>query len=190
MGIATVALALVPAVSQASTWQIDPDNSHVGFSAKHMLVSTVRGGFAKYSGTLELDDNDLTKSSISVTIDAASIATNVAKRDEHLRSADFLDVAKFPQITFKSTSIKKAGAGYKVTGDLTMRGVTKPVTLDVTDVSPVVANPWGGMNRGFSATGRINRMDFGVSWNTTVGKTGLLVGQEVTIDIEVEAKKK
>ena len=188
-----VALALslfAPAFSHAAAWTIDASHSHVGFAVKHLTVSTVRGEFGKLSGTLDLNDADLTKSTISVAIEAASIDTREPKRDDHLRSPDFFDTAKHPQITFKSTSITKTGTGYTVAGNLTLRGVTKPVTLDVTNASPEVATPWGHSVRGFSATTKINRKDFGVNWNSTLGKTGLVVGEEVTITLEIEANNK
>jgi polyisoprenoid-binding protein YceI len=192
MRFAAIALSLcAPSLSQAGVWTIDASHTHVGFAVKHLSVSTVRGEFGKVSGTLDLNDADPTKSTISVTIETASIDTREPKRDDHLRSADFFDAAKYPQITFKSTGITKAGAGYKVAGTLTMRGVTKPVTLDVSTVSPEVATTWGHSVRGFSATAKINRKDFGVNWNSPIGKTGgLVVGEEVTITLDVEATNK
>ncbi|HEX5657834.1 MAG TPA: YceI family protein, partial [Polyangiales bacterium] len=139
----TLATSLLAASAFAETteWTLDPTHSHVGFSVAHLVVSEVEGTFKKWSGKALLDEADLTKSTVEFTAEVASIDTDEAKRDEHLKSAEFFDAAKFPQLTFKSTKIAKAGKGYKVTGDLTIHGVTKPVTLDAT-VSQAVKNPW------------------------------------------------
>jgi len=191
MRFAAITLALAtPSLAQAAAWEIDPPDSYVAFSAKHLMVSTVRGEFTKVSGTFDLDDKDLTKSSIGVTIDVASIDTREAKRDGHLRSPDFFDVANHPSITFQSKSIKKSGKGYKIAGDLTVRGVTKPVTLDVTSASAEMTDPWGGVRRAFSAKVSIKRSDFGMSWNKTLDKGGVLVSDEIAIQIELTLLKK
>ncbi len=154
-----------------------------------MMVSNVEGRFHDVKAAVDLDEKDLTKSTIEVTIAANSIDTEQADRDKHLKSPDFFDVAKFPSISFKSTKLIKAGKGkYKVTGDLTIRGIAKPVTLDVT-ISEPVANPWGKTIRGIEATGKISRHDFGIDWNKTLDKGGLLVGDEVKLDIQGELSK-
>jgi polyisoprenoid-binding protein YceI len=178
-------------VARASDWEVDSAHSTAGFAVKHMMVSTVRGGFEKVTGTIVLDDKDPTKSEIDVTIDANTINTRDSKRDTHLKSPDFFDVAKFPTIRWKSTKIEKAGGGkLKATGDLTMHGVTKPVTLLVETLTPPVKTPWGKMVRGVSATGKLNRKDFGLNWNKALETGGVLVGEEVQlqIDAEIDAK--
>ncbi len=179
------------ASAQAGEWTIDPSHSTAQFSVRHMMVTDVKGTFEKVSGTVNLDEKDLTKSSVEVTIDTSSINTRDAKRDEHLKSPDFFDAAKHPKITFKSTSIKKVGKGtYKVAGDLTMRGVTKPITLDVIGPSAAVKNPWGTNVRGVSAMGKVNRKDFGLNWNKALEAGGVLVGDEVKLQIDAELLEK
>jgi polyisoprenoid-binding protein YceI len=169
------------------TWQIDASHSHVGFSVKHMMIATVRGTFNAYSGTLELDAQDLTKSKIAGEIDVASIDTREAKRDEHLRSADFFDAANHPKILFQSTKIEHVdGNEYKVTGDITIRGVTKEIVLDA-EYAGVHKDPWGGTRTGFTVTGSLNRKDFGLSWNAALETGGVLVGDKIKLELEVEA---
>jgi polyisoprenoid-binding protein YceI len=184
-----VALALPSAALAAPTnWSIDPSHSSTGFAVKHLVVSTVRGQFTKTGGTLRLDDADLARSSVEATIDAASIDTREPKRDEHLRSPDFFDTAKYPTITFKSTKVARAGKGQlRVTGDLTLHGVTKPVTLDVA-ASAEVKGMFGETRRGFSGTVKINRKDFGLTWGKVL-EAGPVVGDEVTITLDIEAVK-
>jgi polyisoprenoid-binding protein YceI len=179
------ALVAAPAFAESTEWTIDSAHSRFGFSAPHMVVSEVDGSFRSATGKVLLDEADLTKSSVEITIDANSIDTDNADRDKHLKSPDFLDTAKFPQITFKSTSIKKAGKAYKVTGDLTIHGVTKPVTLEV-ELSNAVANPWGKQVRAVKVKGKLDRQDFGLTWNKTLDKGGLLVGNEITLEIKLE----
>jgi len=191
--LALIPLSLAPA-ARATEWTLDAEHTEIGFSVRHMMVSDVRGAFDKYSGTLNVDDKDLTKSSVSVDIDVASINTKVAKRDGHLKSPEFFDAAKFPKASFKSTKIEKGAKAntFKVTGDLTMRGVTKPVVLDV-ELSDEWADPkeWGGrIHRGIKATGKINRLDYGLSWQKTLDKGGVVVGDEVTLLISAEVIKK
>jgi len=148
------------------------------------------GSLDKVAGTVNLDDKTPTKSTIELTIDASTIDTHEPKRDGHLKSPDFFDVAKYPTITFKSTKIEKSGKGkFKVTGDLTMHGVTKPVTLMVEGPSPAVKNPFGGMSSGASASGKINRKDWGLTWNVALETGGLLVSEEVKLALEVEVIK-
>jgi len=179
----------VPALSQAATWEIDPAHSSIGFAVKHMMVSTVRGEFGKFSGTVNLEP-DLTRSSVEVTIDVASVDTRDAKRDGHLQSPDFFDAARFPTATFKSTSVEKTATGLKVVGKLTMKGVTKAVTLEVKGPSEEARSPFGSTVRGASATAVINRKDFGVSWNKTLDTGGMLVGEEVVLSLDVELVRK
>jgi polyisoprenoid-binding protein YceI len=167
---------------------VDPVHSHVGFSVRHMMVTTVRGKFTAYRGTLDLDAADFTRSRIEGEIDVASIDTGNPDRDNHLRSADFFDVATHPKITFKSTSITRDGDGYKVTGDLSIRGQTHPVTLDVENAG-TSKNPWGQVVTGVSATGSINRKDFGLVWNAVLETGGVAVSDKVKIEIEVQAKE-
>lgn len=189
---ALAALFLVPtlALGQVSTWAFDPAHSHASFVVSHMVVAKVRGEFGKMTGTLTLDEKDITRSKVEATIDATTIDTREPKRDEHLRSPDFFDVAKYPTITFRSTKVERAGKDrLKVTGDLTMRGVTKPVTLDVTGPTDTIRDPWGNVKRGASATTKLNRQDFGVSWSRTLDSGGLVVGNEVNVEIELELVK-
>lgn len=174
--------------AEPAEWAIDGSHSRVGFSVPHMVVSEVDGRFKSVTGKVVLDDADLTKSTVQIEIDANSIDTEDQKRDEHLKSPDFFDTAKNPKITFKSTSIKKAGKAFKVTGDLTMRGVTKPVTLDV-ELSKEVKNPWGKLVRGVKVKGKLNRQDFGIAWNKSLDVGGVVVGDEVTLNIQLELNK-
>jgi polyisoprenoid-binding protein YceI len=192
IALIALALALSP-VARAADWNIDAAHSEVGFSVRHMMVTDVKGTFDKFTGTIAVDDADMTKATIAIDIDAASANTKNQKRDEHLKGADFFDVAKTPKITFKSTKVEKGAAAgtFKVTGDLTMRGVTKPVTLDVT-VSEPVSEPkeWGGnTRRGVSASAKISRKDWGINWQTKLDKGGVVVGEEVTLAISVELIK-
>jgi polyisoprenoid-binding protein YceI len=187
---AVVALVLLPGLAAAapSAFKIDASHSSVGFSVRHLVISQTRGQFTNVAGTVAIDDADLTKSTVEATIDVASIDTQVADRDAHLKSPDFFDVAKYPTITFKSTKVAKAGKGaLKVTGDLTLHGVTKPVTLDVT-TTPEVKGMYGETRRGISATTKISRKDFGLTWNKVV-EAGPAVGDEVTIALDLEAVK-
>lgn len=189
--IFTAALLLVlPSLSFASSWNIDSSHSNVGFKVRHLMVSNVKGVFGKVGGVVNVDDQDITRSTANVTIDTTSIDTGVAKRDAHLKSADFLDVAKFPTMTFVSTKVVKNGEGrLKVTGDLTLHGVTRSVVLDVEGPSPVAKDPMGNLRRGASAETKINRKDFGLIWNKAMEAGGVLVGDDVNISIEVEVIK-
>jgi polyisoprenoid-binding protein YceI len=182
---ALATLTALPAL--AADYDLDPSHSSAQFSVRHMMVSTVRGQFDKVTGTATLDDKDLTKSKVNVTIDAASIDTREPKRDEHLRSPDFFDIKKFPTLTFASTKVEKAAGGkYLVTGDLTMRGVTKAVTLTVDAPTAAVKGPWGKSARGIYATGKLNRKDFGLNWNKALEAGGVLVSDEVQLTIDAE----
>lgn len=171
-----------------SKWDFDLVHSSVNFHVRHLMVSKVHGRFTKWDGVLELDDADLTRSRLDVTIDASSIETKEEKRDVHLRSADFLDVENHPAITFKSRSIERDGDGYIVTGDITIRGVTKEVKLEV-EGGEQVKDPWGGTRTGFSAKAKLNRKDFGLTWNVALEAGGFVVGDKLEITIEIEAIK-
>jgi polyisoprenoid-binding protein YceI len=152
-----------------------------------MMISTVRGAFEKVTGTVALDERDPTRSVVDVAIDAARITSREPKRDAHLRSADFLDVENHPTITFHSTAIAKDGKDrYRVTGDLTIRGVTRSVTLDVNGPTPPQTAPWGVVARGVSASGKLNRKDWGLNWNAVIETGGFVVGDEVQLELEVE----
>jgi polyisoprenoid-binding protein YceI len=170
-------------------WDIDVGHSAIHFWVRHMVISKVHGRFAKWSGALQLDPKDLSSSSVDVTIEAASIDTQVADRDAHLKSADFLDVAKFPQLTYRSKRIEKAGDGYRVTGDLTLHGVTREVTLEA-EFAGTGKDPWGNERAGFSAKTALERKDFGLVWNAALEAGGVLVGDKVEITIELEGVKK
>lgn len=187
----TMLLFSLPALAGAAPWVIDPEHSNVQFKVRHLMVSNVKGGFDRFSGMLDIDDKDLTRSKVDVTIEAASINTGVVKRDDHLRSPDFLDVTKFPNLTFVSKKIEKNGMErLKVTGNLTIHGVTREVVLDVDGPTAAVKDPWGNMKRGATATTKINRKDFGLTWNKALEAGGVVVGDDVVITLEVELLKK
>ena len=187
-----LALALlVAAPARAATWEIDPAHTAIQFSVRHMMVSNVRGHFGKFSGHVEGDESAPTKARIEATIETASIDTGNAKRDDHLRSPDFLDAAKFPTITFKSTKIEQTDAStWKVTGDLTLHGVTRAVVLDLADVTKPIKDPMGAQRAGGAVRTTINRQDFGISFNKTLDGGGVMVGNEITITIDVEVTRK
>ncbi len=174
-----------------TNWTVDKSHASVGFSVEHLVVSETEGKFRKFDGTLvQANATDFADAKVNVTIDAASIDTDDEKRDGHLKSAEFFDVAKFPTITFVSTSFKKINdKNYKLTGNLTLHGVTKVVVLDVT-YKGTAKDPWGNTHAGFKATGKINRKDFGLTWNAALESGGLVVGEEVTIAINLEFLKK
>ena len=178
--------ALKPEPS-TTTWNIDPVHSTAQFKVRHMMISHVRGEFTAVKGTLQLDSSDVTKSSIDVVIDATSINTREPQRDAHLTSADFLDVEKFPTLTFKSTGVaRKLGEDLLVDGDLTIHGVTRKVTLDIEAPSEPQKDPWGNLRIGLSGTTKISRKDYGLHWNSALEAGGLLVGEEVTITLDVQ----
>jgi polyisoprenoid-binding protein YceI len=171
------------------TWNLDPSHSRIAFQVRHMVFAKVHGAFTSFSASLELDENDLTRSKLDVAIDAASIATNEEKRDLHLKSADFLDAEKFPKLLYKSKRIEKEGATYyRVVGDLTIHGITKEVPLAV-EFGGKGKDPWGNERMGFSAKAQINRTDFGLTWNQALEAGGLLVGEKVDIGIDLEVVK-
>lgn len=167
-------------------WQIDSAHTEVLFSARHMMISKVRGAFETVNGTVNFDPNNLTTGSVEVTIDAGSINTRNEQRDGHLKSPDFLNTEAFPSITFKSTAAELSSPSTgKLIGDLTICGVTQPVTLDV-EYAGTAQSPWGLTSAGFSAHTKINRKDFGLTWNQALETGGVLVGEEINIDVEVE----
>ena len=170
-------------------WNIDPSHSAIAFAIRHMVVSKTRGRFTKWSGELQFDADQPRASSVQVTIDPASIDTADAQRDAHLRSADFLDVEKFPTASFRSTKVEEVESGvYRVIGDLTVHGVTKPVVLEVT-YEGTGKDPWGGERAGFSGSTSIDRKDFGLRWNQALETGGVLVGDKVELMLEIEAVK-
>jgi polyisoprenoid-binding protein YceI len=169
-------------------WEFDHAHSRIDFTVRHMLVSKVRGTFTKWTGSIELDEQDLSRSRVAVEIDVASVDTHEPQRDAHLRSGDFFEVDKHPLITFRSTRVEPKGADHlAVTGDISIRGVTRDVVLDVERGGIVAKDPWGKRRAGFTATAKINRKDFGVNFNQTLDQGGLALGEEVAITIEIEA---
>jgi polyisoprenoid-binding protein YceI len=173
-----------------TTWSIDPTHSVAEFKVKHMMISNVKGRFPKVSGTLTRNEADLGNSRVEASIDASSLETHDAQRDAHLKSADFFEVAKFPTLSFKSTRIRLVRDGeLAVEGDLTIRGVTRPVVFSVEGPTPPAKDPWGNTRIAVSATTKINRKDFGLTWNTALETGGILVGDEVTITLDVQFVK-
>jgi polyisoprenoid-binding protein YceI len=176
-------------MNTTTTWNIDAAHTVAEFKVKHLMIANVKGQFSTISGKLELDEADVTKSRISVDIDAASISTRDAQRDGHLKSADFFDVENFPHLTFTSTTVKPSADGLAVDGDLTIHGVTKKATFDVEGPTPPAKDPWGGTRIAATATTKINRKDFGLTWNAALETGGILVGDDVTITLDVELLK-
>jgi len=181
---------LVSSVSFAGAWVFDDAHSAADFSIRHMMVSNVKGQIGGLKGTIDIDDKDLTKSKVDVSLDVTTIDTRNGKRDEHLKSPDFFDVQKFPQMHFVGKKIEKAGKGLKVTGDLTMKGVTKSTVLMVDGPTSPVKDPWGKMKRGFTAQATINRKDFGLTWNKALDGGGVVLGEDVKVAIEAEMEEK
>lgn len=175
-------------VGAKTAWKLDPTHTIVEFSAKHLMITTVKGRITDIEGTIYADEANPQDSSVEVTLNAASIDTRTEQRDNHLRSADFLDVEKFPTIKFRSTRIEGDRDEFKLFGDLTIRGVTKEVVLNVTREGQT-KDPWGGERVGFSASGKIDRRDFGLTWNQLLETGGLTVGNDIKLVIEVEAVK-
>ncbi|MDX1492845.1 MAG: YceI family protein [Longimicrobiales bacterium] len=173
----------------ANLWKIDPAHTQIEFSVKHMMFTTVRGQFGEFEGAVELDTDNPAESSVSVTIDASSIDTGVSDRDEHLRSGDFFDVENHPEISFTSKRVSgpiEEGGDFEIVGDLTIRGVTKEVTLDAT-FDGTGTDPWGGTRAGFGAETKIDRRDFDLTWNQALETGGVLVGHDVKISLQVQA---
>ena len=170
-----------------TTWKADPIHSSAQFKVKHMMISNVKGEFGAITGSLQFDSNDPTKSKVEASIDAATITTGDTQRDAHLKSPDFFDAEKFPTLAFQSTSVSKNGKDeLTVAGDLTIHGVTRPVVFVVEGPSEPAKDPWGNTRIGLAATTRINRKDFGLTWNAALETGGILVGEEVTINLEVQ----
>ena len=190
--LATMALGLSLAASAASSaWQIDPQHSSAQFAVRHLGLSTVRGAFSELSGTVLLDDQDISKSSVEVTIDVNTVDTREPDRDKDLRSERFFDVTHFPTMTFKSKKVEQVAPGkLRVTGDLTIHGTTKEVVLDVDGLTAPVKDPWGNQRVAASATTKINRQDYGVKWNAKLDNGGVVVGDDVNITIDVELIQK
>ncbi|MDB4910618.1 MAG: YceI family protein [Gemmatimonadetes bacterium] len=181
-------MATTQAPATSSTWKIDPSHSNVEFAVKHLMISTVKGHFADVEGEIVIANGDPSRSSVSATLKAASIDTRTGQRDDHLRSADFLDAANFPEITFKSTRIAGDDSEFKVIGNLTIRGVTREITLEATNEGSG-KDPWGGERIGFSAKTKLDRRDFGLTWNQAIESGGVVVGHELKVSIEIEAVK-
>jgi polyisoprenoid-binding protein YceI len=173
-----------------STWSIDPAHSSVHFKVRHMMISNVRGEFRTIRGDLKLNDTDITQSEIDIEIDTSSIHTRDEQRDAHLRSQDFLDTERHPLLTFQSTKVQKAGAdALRVQGALTIHGVIRNVELDVDNISPATKDPWGNVRIAASASTVISRKDFGLTWNAALEAGGVLVGDEITIELDVQFVK-
>jgi polyisoprenoid-binding protein YceI len=171
----------------STAWKIDPAHSAIHFTVRHMMFAKVRGTFGSWDAELALDPDDIGRSELTVAIDAASIDTGAADRDTHLRSGDFLDVEQHPKLGFRSTGIERSSdTKLRLTGDLTIRGTTRPVVLEVERLGEGT-DPWGGRRIGFSARGTVNRKDFGLVWNQALETGGVLVGDKIEIEIDVEA---
>jgi polyisoprenoid-binding protein YceI len=181
------ALSLAGSVFGAEAWTIDQAHSSARFKIRHLMVSNVGGEIGGLAGTFHFDGSDLTKLKADATMDPSTVDTRNAKRDEHLKSGDFFDVKKFPTIKFVSKKVNKgSGDKFSIVGDLTMHGVTKEVTLDVDSLTPAVKSPMGDMRRGLSATTKLNRKDFGLTWNKSLDGGGVVVGDDVNVNVELE----
>ena len=168
-----------------TTWAIDPTHSEIHFKVKHLMITTVTGSFNSFTASAETENDDFSGAKISFSADTASVDTGNEQRDGHLKSADFFDSEKFPQMSFTSTGYSKKGDDYVLTGDLTIKDVTKPVTLNV-EFGGVAKDPWGNTKAGFTLTGKINRKDFGLNWNAVTEAGGVLVSEEVKILAEIQ----
>jgi len=187
----TLFVLAVPVFTHAVTWEMDPAHSSFQFKVRHMTVSSVKGDFSKFRGVVIIDDKDITQMKVEMAIEAASVNTGHAQRDDHLRGRDFFDVIKYPAITFVSSKVTKAdGDKLRVTGDLTIHGVTREITVDMEGPTAEVKDPGGNFRRGATATTKIDRRDFGLAWNKVLDSGGLVVGDEVNIYVEVELIRK
>jgi polyisoprenoid-binding protein YceI len=184
----TATIQTAPAAGAKTAWKLDPAHSIVEFSAKHLMITTVKGRITDIEGIIYTDEKNPKNSSVEATLKAVSLDTRTDQRDQHLRSADFLDVEKYPEIRFRSTRIQGDKPNFKLTGDLTIRDVTKPITLDV-EFEGETKDPWGGERVGFSATSKIDRREFGLTWNQALETGGIVVGNEIKISLEVQAVK-
>jgi len=183
-------ITAAPLQTSTTTWNIDPAHSIAEFKVKHMMIANVKGRFSRVSGVLIRDGSDPVNDRVEATIESASIETGDEQRDGHLKSADFFDVEKFPTLHFKSTGIKVVGEGeLSVEGDLTIRGVTRKVRFAVEGPTPPAKDPWGNTRIGVSATTKINRKDFGLTWNTALDGGGILVGDDITITLDAQFVK-
>jgi polyisoprenoid-binding protein YceI len=191
LSTALAAAMAFSATAATTTWQIDPAHTAASFAVKHLMISTVRGEFKGVTGTVNWDEQDITKSTVDVTIDANTVNTAEPQRDADLKSDKFFDVAKYPTITFKSKKIEQVSVGkLKVTGDLTIHGITKEAVLAVEGPSASVKDPWGNTRVAISATTKVNRQDYGVKWNANIDGGGVVVGDDVNITIDMEMIKK
>jgi polyisoprenoid-binding protein YceI len=191
VSVYALAIFLLPPLSHGSEWTIDSSHSSAQFAVRHFMVSTVRGTFGAMSGSVSLDEQDVTKSSVRAEIDVASVDTREAKRDEHLRGTDFFDVETYPTMRFVSKKVERIDATrYTVTGDMTMKGVTKQVVFAVEGSTTPITDPWGNQRLGGVATTTINRTDFGLSYNAVLEAGGVTIGEEVTITIDFELTPK
>lgn len=173
-----------------STYNLDPAHSSASFSIKHMMIATVRGSFSNLSGTLDLDPNDPSSAKVEASLDVDTVNTGAPDRDTHLKSAEFFDAANFPKITFKSTNVQNLGEDEAtVTGDLTIKGTTRPVTLDATGTTTEAKDPWGNLRVGFEAKTKFRRSDFGLTWNAALESGGVLIGDDVTVTLDVQFVK-
>lgn len=171
------------------SWQIDTAHTHIQFSARHMMISKVRGEFDRFSGTVHLDENAPENTTVEVQIEAASVNTRNTDRDNHLKSPDFFNAAEYPYLTFRSTRVERTGDDTaRLHGDLTIRDVTRPAVLDVVYLGQA-KSPWGAISAGFNASTTINRKDWGLTWNVALETGGMLVGEDITIEIELELVK-
>ena len=188
--VLTLILQLIPASTTlaADKYTIDPAHCHIGFSVRHLVINNIRGRFTDYEGSISYDEQDITRSSVEITIKAQSVNTDVQPRDEHLRTSEFFDVARFPDITFKSTRVEKRGSGFAAIGIFTMHGVAKEITIPFKINGK--SNFQGGTHLGVEGTVVIDRRDFGMSWSATLDNGGLVVGNDVTIELNIEAVKR
>jgi polyisoprenoid-binding protein YceI len=184
----TATIETAPGATTKTTWKLDPSHTLVEFSAKHLMITTVKGRITDVEGTIVMDEKNPSNSSVEATLKAVSIDTRTEQRDQHLRSADFLNAELFPEIKFRSTKIEGDKDSFKLTGDLTIRDVTRPITLDIR-FEGQQTDPWGGERIGFSGSGKIDRRDFGLTWNQALETGGVVVGNDVKINLEVEAVK-
>jgi polyisoprenoid-binding protein YceI len=176
------------ATATTTKWAIDPSHSEIQFKVKHLMISTVTGSFKEFGAEVELEGEDLSNANVSFWANTASVDTNSTDRDNHLRSGDFFDSEKFPKLSFKSTRVEGSGDSWKVTGHLTIKDVTKPVTLNV-EWSGVAKDPWGNTKAGLNLSGKIDRKEFGLTWNAALEAGGVLVSDEVRILAEVQLAK-
>ena len=184
--VAQTVRANAPVALATPRWTLDASHSHVGFAVRHLMISNVRGEFTKLQGSAGYDPERPEATTVDVTIDVASINTREEKRDAHLRSADFFDVEKYPTLHFVSTSARERGENLELKGDLTIHGVTREVTLKVSEITPQSTDPWGKQRVGATATAKIRRSEFGMVWNAALETGGVVVGDEITINLEVE----